>query len=128
MIIERVQQQIADLNVLKDSWYAPGYGMAYDPSDLHWLESRIGLLHESVQSEIFIYPDPDGEVFLEWRIGSLDISFSINFTTRNGYWHCLDLCSDEDDGIEFNIDEDETWTRIDSMIREFISKNEPKSL
>ena len=128
-----VSRQLAELRKLKDGWadgmqpadhWGKGYGKALPVQGLDWLEDRLATRYAEDLARPYIYPTPEGGVSLEWSISQNEASLEVDLSTHSAEWHCLDLRSGLSVEEAFDLDHDEDWERLASMIRQLGLKDE----
>ena len=96
---------------LKDGWL-DGAGRAPSHEGLDWL---AGVLKDRCPDSLprpYAYPVPDGGIQLEWSIKRREISLEVDFESRSGEWHSLDLNTGEEEQRELNLTDDAEWSWV----------------
>ena len=65
----------------------------------------------------------DGSLRAEWLAKPWDVSLEIDLPSKTGYFHSLNLATDEDSEIEgLDLATVEAWNQIETAIRETVGK------
>ncbi len=128
-----VSRQLAELRNLKDGWadgiqaadqWGEGFGKAPTARGLDWLGETFEERYSDNLPRPYLYPTPEGGVSLEWSIGRNEASLEIDLIKHSAEWHCLNLSSGRSTEEAFDLDDDEDWERLASMIRQLGLKDE----
>jgi hypothetical protein len=106
-----IVSRFEELKGLKDGWL-DGAGRAPSHEGLHWL---AGVLQDRCPDSLprpYAYPVPDGGIQLEWSIQRREISLEVEFESRSGEWHSLDLNTGEEEQRELNLTDDADWSWV----------------
>lgn len=115
--------QLEDLRNLKDGWYE-GDGFAPSGEGLDWLDDALFREYDCRLPSPRIYPMFDGDVQLEWMIGRNDASLEVILSERRGYWHNLNLTTDEDEERLLNLNDREEWRWLNARLRRMVESAE----
>jgi hypothetical protein len=109
--------QIDDLRVLQDGWY-DGRGKAPSAMGLDWLLAAFVENYPDDLPQPYVYPVAEGDVRLEWDLGSHSLSLEIDPIRRIGLWHDLDLNRDHDESQTLAMDHADGWSWVANRIQE----------
>ena len=128
-----VTAQLDDLRNLKDGWadgmqtagdWGNGYGKAPNHEALDWLDAKFADEYPDDLPRPYIYPTPEGGVQFEWSLGSREVSLDIDFHTRVGYWHSMDMISLSDEERDLDLDDAREWAWLISEIHTYVKKGQ----
>lgn len=98
------------LRQLKDGWMK-GAGWSPKPSEVDWLESAFRSNYPDALPKPHVRPTPDGDVRLEWTLGSVDVSLEIDMSSRKAVLRQLDIQSGHE--VEWKMCLNRTgWNRL----------------
>lgn len=83
----KVKLRLDELASLEDGWLE-GEGRSYNQKEID-LVYRV--VKEAKREDVRIYPDPDGEISLEWEIETDSFCFSFIFDEGIFNFHGMDL-------------------------------------
>lgn len=104
---------LEEFKSLKDGWL-DGYGVAPSKDGLDWLISAFDT-HFPDQENVplpHLYPTEEGGVSAEWIIKPWDISLDINLKTRCGYFHCLNLDTENFNESNLDLQNADDWKKL----------------
>jgi hypothetical protein len=108
--------QIDELRTLQDGWY-DGRGKAPSAEDLDWLLAAFIEHDPDDLPQPYVYPVAEGDVRLEWDLGSHSPSLEIDPIRRVGQWHDLDLSRDHDESQTLAMDQADGWSWVANRIQ-----------
>ncbi len=108
--------QISELRRLKEGWL-DGAGLAPASRDLDWLTVAFAEHYSEGLPQPHLYPTPEGGVRAEWSIGDWELSLNIESADRTGFWHALDLGTDECDSRVLDLREVSEWNWLAAELR-----------
>ncbi len=111
-----VDYRLAELHGLKDGWL-DGEGVAPKPASLNWLAETFSSLYPEELPLPHIYPTVEGGVQAEWTLSSHEASLRIDFSTRAGEWHVLNMDTHSDDTETLDLTCENGWIRLAQKIR-----------
>jgi hypothetical protein len=97
------------LKRLKNRWL-DGTGRAPSHEGLDWLARVLKDRYPSSLPLPYAYPLPEGGIQLEWSIKRREISLEVDFDSRSGEWHSLDLETDQEEQRELDLTNDADWS------------------
>ncbi len=100
-----------ELKKLKDGWL-DGSGRAPSHEGLDWLARVLKDRYPHSLPRPYAYPVPDGGIQLEWSIKPREISLEVDFESRSGDWHSLDLDTNQVEQRELNLTDDADWSWV----------------
>lgn len=109
--------RIEELKGLSDGWLGEGKGLAPKVEGLDWVNEAFHANYPEELAFPFLYPTAEGGVQAEWEFGDFDMSFQINLENKSGYWHSLNLKTDEDEAIEIDLCSKTGWVRLIELIK-----------
>ncbi len=110
-----VLTRLDELRELLPGWL-DGKGKALPADGLDWLGRCFEDLYpEGLESPCF-FPTPEGGVQAEWSLGDNEISLEIDFATRLGEWHILNVVTDGETQRQLRLDDAATWEWIGEQI------------
>lgn len=121
--VEPAGQNISDLleklASLEHGWYDGQTGELFPAEALRWLASAW---YNSIPASIprpALFPTADGEISVEWSIDRWDVSLDIDPVGRTGYFHALQLDTDEDHEIaKLDLNTGEAWEAVvDQLVK-----------
>ena len=114
--------QFQELRNIKDGWY-DGDGFAYKEDDLKWLEETWHEITPVYWKMAYFCPMVEGGIHIEWPYRPCDMSLEIDLKTRIGYFHVLNLETNEDfekDNIDLNLESG--WQELIELVNKFAYK------
>ena len=111
-----VPARLDEFRSLKDGWLE-GKGLAPSHTGLEWLSLSFDHRYPDDLSLPYLYPTEDGGIRMEWSLGMSEVSLDINLETHHGYWHKLNLESDSDEELTFDLDDNAGWDWIITQVR-----------
>jgi hypothetical protein len=106
-----IASRLEDLKKIKDGWL-DGAGRAPSHEGLDWLARVLKDRYPDYLPRPYAYPVPDGGVQLEWSIKRQEISLEIDFESRRGDWHSLDLNTSQEEQRELRLTDDADWSWV----------------
>ena len=82
----------------EDGWNE-GEGKALDRDKIEWLRKLLNENYSRRLPDLYLYPDEDSGIMIEWEIQRFGVSLEVDVESRKGKWICLD-CEKEDDDEE----------------------------
>jgi hypothetical protein len=114
-----LEERINNLLKIKDGWF-DGYGFAYKKEELDWLEN-IWETNVGNQLSPDFSPVPSEEssqIYIEYFIKRWDISLEIDLIKQTGFFHCLELDTDEEICFEeMDLNDPKEWEKIIDIIK-----------
>lgn len=111
-----VPARLEELRFLKDGWFEGG-GSVPTSAGIDWLSDAFTRVYPEELPLPYVYPTPEGNVRLEWALGSHEVSLDIDLAQHRANLHALNVSSDEDQEDELNLDESSEWTRLVEQIQ-----------
>ncbi len=109
--------RLDDLRSLKNGWL-DGKGLAPSKTGLDWFSKTFEANYANELPLPFTYPTAEGGVQLEWTLSGHELSLEIALSSHQAQWHCLNLGTEADSFLEFNLDDPRDWTRLMEEIRQ----------
>ena len=116
-----VPARLEELRLLKDGWFEGG-GSAPASAGIDWLSDAFTRVYPEDLPLLYVYPTPEGDIRLEWALGSHDVSLDIDLMQHRANLHALNLSSDEDREDELNLDEPSGWARLVEQIQRLMGE------
>ncbi len=112
-----VPARLEELKILKEGWLG-GVGKAPNKDGYIWFEKVFTKYYPEELTLPYIYPTEDGSLSLEWTMNSNEMSLEIDIPSHKGYWHNINLKTNEEDEEIFNLDDPKGWEKLSSKINE----------
>ena len=111
-----IDQQVESLRAVSPGW-ANGEGEAINAEGLTWL-------HEALLTKIsfgdatmpYLYPTEDGNVSVEWTIGTTIADLEIDLHTHQGLWGQSNRITLDNFERNLNLDEDSDWQWLSDIL------------
>ena len=97
-----IRARLEELCALRDGWLE-GRGVAISSEKVQWLTHMFDTIYPRELPLPHLYPTAEGGVRAEWSIQRWDLSLEIDLSTKAGYWHALELDTDEEDEAELSL-------------------------
>ena len=117
-----VPARLEELRLLKEGWFEGG-GSAPTSAGIDWLSYEFTRVYPEELPLPHVYPTPEGDVRLEWTLGSHEVSLDIDLAQHRANLHALNLSSDEDQEDELNLDEPSEWARLIAQLQRFMGES-----
>jgi hypothetical protein len=104
-----IPSRFDELKALKEGWL-DGRGRAPDAGGLDWLEGAIERRYAEHLSLPYVYPVAEGGVQLEWPLKPYEASLEIDFESRSGDWHVLNLDTGDEESKSLDLLDDSAWS------------------
>lgn len=117
-----VPARLEELRLLKNGWFEGG-GSAPTAAGIDWLSHVFTRAYPEELALPYIYPTPEGDVRLEWTLGSHEVSLDIDLAQHRANLHELNLSSDEEHEDELNLDESSEWARLIEQIQRLMGES-----
>ena len=112
-----VSARLEQLAQLSDNWL-DGNRTALDKTGLDWLEKAF---RQNYPSDLLLpntYPTAEGDVRFEWHLADgTDASLEIDLKTQMGYWHELNLESNDNSEDLLRLEKPEAWATLSERLR-----------
>ena len=112
-----VAARLDEFRGLKNGWL-DGKGCALSQEGLNWFADQFKDNYPEDLSLPYIYPTAEGGVQAEWTLGGHEVSLEVNFDTRQGEWHDLNMKTEEEDIRPINLDHPGGWQWFVERIRQ----------
>ncbi|MGO9471268.1 MAG: hypothetical protein ACLQVF_44830 [Isosphaeraceae bacterium] len=106
-----IRARFDELKALKDGWL-DGHGKALSHEGLDWLAGVLKDVYPKSLRLPYAYPSADGRVQLEWSFWGREITLEVDFGSKSGEWHSLDLDTEEEEVIEVDLASEAGWSWI----------------
>lgn len=104
----------------KNGWLN-GSGKRIRDKDLYWFKDKMKIyLNENMNP--LISTTPTGNIKLEWATKKLDITLKIDFSTKIGYYHCVNLVNNECFDKSFFLIFSEQWNLMFKEVDKILNK------
>jgi hypothetical protein len=112
-----VPTRLDELQSMKDGWLE-GKGIAPKKEGLDWLKQIFELSFPDDLPLPYVYPTAEGGIQAEWSIGSKEISLAIDFESKHGEWHNLNLETMAEETEDLYLDDPLKWQWLIGQIRQ----------
>lgn len=109
-------EQIENLKKLEDGWY-DGYGKAPTIEGLQWLNDRLDIYLDMDLTTPAIFPSFEGGVHIEFIENRNDISIDINLISKQASLSYLNLDTQEDDDVEYDLNNHQDWLNLNMYLQ-----------
>lgn len=106
-----IDNQLDDLRLLADGWL-DGEGKAPCHDGLEWLSKTFNRHFREGSPLPYLYPTELGGVRAEWSLGKNEIFLDVDLGTHTGYWHRVDIETDDAKEHVLSCDNEDDWTWI----------------
>lgn len=104
-----VKARLDELRGMSDGWL-DGYGNAPSPAGLDWLSSAFERHYPDDLPAPSLFPNPEGGIEAEWRLGDHRVILSIDIDAHRGEWLRFSMTDDSDqDERRLNLDDSDLW-------------------
>ena len=117
-----IESQIKELRELEDGWYERD-GKAPSDQGLDWLLQVFGKWYPPDLDLPTLYPMFDGGVQAEWMLGRIDLTLEIDLGEKSGWFHSLNLDTNDEKSGDLLLNEESGWTRLRRLIEVRRGKN-----
>lgn len=112
-----IAARLDEFRGLKNGWL-DGKGFAPSKQGLDWLTQRFVTQYPDDLPLPYLYPTAEGGVQAEWSLAGCEISLEIDFATKMGEWHALDMASQKETTCEPRLDDDAVWRWLVEQIQQ----------
>ena len=113
-----ISSRLAELRQLKDGWLE-GKGRALSEGGCVWFEQTFELNYPDDLNLPFLFPTGEGGLLAEWAFSPNQSSLEVNLDNKTGFFHNLNLDTDEDYEISIDLSASEGWEELNRNLRRF---------
>lgn len=103
-----IATRIEQLAVLEPGWL-DGKGVVPSRGSWRWLAGAFDRHYPADAPRPYLFPTPEGLVLVEWSMKPCSPSLEIDFASRQGQWHALNLETDVENGRQLDLNDPATW-------------------
>ena len=103
-----VRARVEELKLLRNGWL-DGKGAAPPLGALDWVAAAFEERYPDDLPLPYLFPTPAGGVLAEWSLTPLSMSLEIDLATKQGYWHALNIDTDEELERQLDMSSLEDW-------------------
>ncbi|MBX7057945.1 MAG: hypothetical protein K1X75_07750 [Leptospirales bacterium] len=111
-----ISARLDEMRILKSGWLE-GRGSPPSSEGMDWLSRTFPSEYPEELPLPHLYPTEEGNVRAEWSLEYNEASLEIDLATHEGEWHVLNLETDEEDVIKWNLDESESWRQLRDKVQ-----------
>jgi hypothetical protein len=111
-----IRKRLAELKLLVDGWL-DGKGIAPSSEGIDWLADTFDSYYPDSLAMPFLFPTPEGQILAEWSLRPWSPSIEINLVQKTGYWHVLNLKTDEEVDKQLDLTKSSSWIWLGQQIR-----------
>lgn len=111
-----VRARVEELKLLRHGWL-DGKGVAPPPAFLDWITTAFEERYPDDLRLPYLFPTPAGRVLAEWSLAPWSLSLKIDPATKRGYWHALNLDTDQEAEEEIDLSSADIWTWLAEQVR-----------
>lgn len=111
-----VRARVEELKFLRNGWL-DGEGLAPTPGALDWIPVAFEERYPDDLRLPYLFPTPAGGVLAEWSLAPYAITLEINLLAKRGYWHALNVETDQEAERELDLESPEDWEWLSSEVR-----------
>ncbi len=112
-----IPARFEELRTLKNGWL-DGQGVAPSTEGLEWLASLLDKDYPDKLPLPYVYPVAEGGVQLEWSLKPREVSLEIEFGSKRGEWHLLNLETKQEESRSMNLSDDAAWQWVFDRLME----------
>ena len=118
-VVADIDEQIATLRAAPAGWLGGGESVA--ATGLTWLRNAmLTKIDLDDAAAPYFYPTENGNVSVEWTIGSVVADLEIDLVTRQALWGQSDIATRLWAERRLNLDEDADWQWLDRTLRDLV--------
>jgi hypothetical protein len=111
-----LKRRVDELKLLTDGWL-DGEGVAPPAAVLDWTSTAFAERYPDDLRLPYLFPTPAGRVLAEWSLAPWSLSLEIDTVAKRGYWHALNLETDEEAEKELDLASVEDWKWLAEQVR-----------
>lgn len=111
-----VRARVEELKLLRNGWL-DGKGVAPPQGALDWITATFEERYPDDLPLPYLFPTPAGGVIAEWSLAPYSMSLEIDLATKHGYWHSLNVDTDDEFEKQLDISNPNDWEWITGQIR-----------
>ncbi len=119
-----VTVRIDELSLLEYGWLGDDEGLPLDKAGLGWLAGRFIAIDFEKFRLPYLFPTPEGNVLAEWSIAGHSVSLEIDLLEKEGQWHDLNLVTNEETEMSFDLSNHSDWLDIAKRIGDLVGDGE----
>lgn len=108
--------RIEELKLLRNGWL-DGRGLAPPLASLDWITNTFEERYPDDLRLPYLFPTAEGRVLAEWSLTPWSLSLEIDPIAKRGFWHALNLDSDDQTEKELDLSSDDEWTWLAEQVR-----------
>ena len=102
---------------LEPGWLEDGIGDKPSAAGLDWLMEALERHYRTDCALPLAFPTPEGEVSLEWEIAPHSASLEVDLDKRHGYWHNLNMETDQDEEGNLDLSSGRGWAELLRLVK-----------
>lgn len=111
-----ISARLDEIRILESGWLE-GRGSPPSSEGMDWLSRTFPSEYPEELPLPHLYPTEEGNVRAEWSLEDNEASLEIDLATHEGEWHVLNLETDEEDVIKWNLDKSESWRQLREKVQ-----------
>ena len=111
-----VAARLDEIAMLNDGWLE-GRGLAPSKDGLAWMSEAFAKHYPDELPLPCVYPTPEGDLQMEWALGSAEVSLEIELKTHRASWHMLDHQTESETTRHLQLDSADDWAWIVSEVQ-----------
>ncbi|HCS53733.1 hypothetical protein [Rubinisphaera sp.] len=117
-----VSARLDELRILRDGWLE-GFGKKLDSNGLDWLSLQFEQQFPDDVQLPYLFPTEQGNISAEWSLETNEITLEINLVSHTASWHLLNLESQHEQVLQFNLDDVTDWENLVTKLRQLQENN-----
>ena len=109
--IQIIIDSLITLSKYEDGWMN-GEGTSYSLNDMQWLIKAFTDHYRNDLHKVSVFPTVEGEIQLEWDNDICSVSCYINLESKIGWYHMLNMKTDQDFEINLDLGTKAGWDRL----------------
>ena len=117
-----VAARLDELRSLRGGWL-DGEGRAPSQAGLDWFSGSFESNYPEDLPLPYLYPTAEGGVLAEWTLGQHEISLEVDFGSKQGEWHNLNMATDREEEQLLKLCEVSGWGWLVVRIRNLMAED-----
>lgn len=113
-----IKTRLDEFRALENGWLDGRKGLAPNRKGLDWLALCFERRYPNDLPIPYLYPTAEGGVQAEWSLDDREITLEIDFATRRGEWHALDMEHGTEVAKALNLEETGDWAWLVTQLQQ----------
>ncbi len=111
-----VRARVEELKFVRNGWL-DGKGLAPAAGALDWISAAFEERYPDDLRLPYLFLTSDGGILAEWSLSPHSVSLELDLLVKRGYWHALNVETDEEVERELDLTRSEDWEWLIGQIR-----------